>query len=78
MFLKLKNSGALVDVLDASEMADPYHGTLLGCLQQGEDLPDPEPFKKADLCFLSGEPLPSCWVDAHYRDKEVFQRLSHR
>jgi hypothetical protein len=32
---------------------------------------DPEKFKKTDLCFLSGEALPRCWVDAHYRDEEM-------
>ena len=30
-----------------------------------------EKFAKADLQFPSGEPLPRCWLDAHYRDQEL-------
>ena len=30
-----------------------------------------EKFNKADLVFLSGEELPRCWTDPHYRDSEL-------
>jgi hypothetical protein len=32
---------------------------------------DPEKFAKSELQFPSGEPLPRCWLDAHYRDSAV-------
>ena len=37
----------------------------------GEEIQDPEKFNKSDLMFLSGEALPRCWMDSHYRDDEV-------
>ena len=31
---------------------------------------DAERFDKQELWFLSGEPIPWCWRDPHYRDDE--------
>jgi hypothetical protein len=44
---------------------------LIGRYQHGEEMQDPEKFNKSDLSFLSGESLPRCWVDAHYREGEL-------
>lgn len=75
MFLKLKQNGHLVEVLTVNDLLNPLHQTIIGRLHYGEEPGDPEKFAKADLVFPSGEPLPRCWVDVHYRDEELFKRL---
>ena len=70
MFLK-DSKDDLVEVLTLSDLFDPFSKTLVGRYQHGEEAQDPEKFNKADLCFPSGEDLPRCWVDAHYRDSEL-------
>ncbi|HEB97038.1 MAG TPA: acetyltransferase [Sedimenticola thiotaurini] len=71
MFLKHKGDGKLVEVLSLNDLFNPNHAQLVGRYQAGEELQDPEKFAKADLEFLSGEPLPRCWTDIHYRDDEL-------
>jgi hypothetical protein len=71
MFLKNKSNGDLVEVLTLKDLFDPFCKQLIGRYQHGEELQDPEKFNKSDLSFLSGEPLPRCWVDAHYREDEL-------
>jgi len=71
MFLTDKRSGHLVEVLDLHELMDPMKDTFKGRYNWGQELPDPERFSKADVRFESGEELPQCWVDVHYRDKEL-------
>ncbi len=39
--------------------------------EHGEERQDPEKFDKAGLVFPSGEALPQCWLDAHYRESEM-------
>lgn len=68
MFLKDKNSSDLVEILTLKQLFDPCQGEVRGRYQQGEEVQDPETLKKADLLFPSGEPLPKCWTDPHYRD----------
>lgn len=71
MFLKDVKSGHLVEILDLQSLFDPYKGTVAGRFNYGEEMPDSTDFAKRDLMFQSGEALPRCWVDAHYRDEEV-------
>lgn len=71
MFLKDKGKDDLVEVLTLMDLFDPFCKTLVGRYQHGEEAQDPEKFNKADLCFPSGEALPRCWIDAHYRDSEL-------
>ena len=71
MFLKQIGTSHLVEVLDITELTDPFKPRISGRLNVGEDLPDADSFAKADLRFPSGEPLPLCWVDSHYRDDEI-------
>ncbi len=68
MFLKDKTNGELVDVLTLRELFDPFKGEVSGRYQQGEEVQDPEELKKAELLFPSGEVLPKCWIDPHYKD----------
>jgi hypothetical protein len=71
MFLKEKARGHLVEVLDLEELFDPVRTDFTGRLNYGEDLPDPQMFRKSEVSFPSGEALPRCWVDVHYRDAEL-------
>ncbi len=68
MYLKHKPSGDLVEVLDIRSLIDPFQPKIAGRFHAGEELQDPANFLKAELGFPSGEPLPLCWTDPHYRD----------
>ncbi|MGQ4649317.1 acetyltransferase [Lyngbya aestuarii] len=67
MFLQHKPSGDLVEVLALNSLFDPCHSRISGRFHAGEEMQDPETFSKLDLMFPSGESLPQCWLDAHYR-----------
>ena len=71
MFLKHKDSGKLVEVLSLRDLFNPLHSALVGRYHAGEELQDPEQFEKSVLVFCSGENLPKCWTDVHYRDDEA-------
>jgi hypothetical protein len=71
MFLKHKKNGKMVEVLGLNDLFNPNHAALVGRYNAGEELQEPEKFPKLELEFLSGEPLPRCWVDVHYRDAEL-------
>jgi hypothetical protein len=77
MLLKEKTSGHIVEVLDLHHLCDSARSAVRGRLHYGEEAQDPEPFDKQALCFLSGEDLPHCWTDRHYRDEEL-ARHRHR
>jgi len=71
MFVKQTSTGNMVEVLSLNDLFNPNHAELIGRYNIGEELQDPEKFSKTDLEFLSGEPLPRCWTDIHYRDDEL-------
>ena len=71
MFLKNKSNEDLVEVLTLKELFDPFCDNLIGRYQHGEEVQDPEKFNKSDLSFMSGESLPRCRTDEHYRDDEL-------
>jgi hypothetical protein len=77
MFLAETHSGDLVEVLDLSNLANPFEDCVKVQYQRGEDLADPEIVSKRELSFPSGEPLPQCWLDSHYRDLKIFSRFRH-
>ncbi|MBF2079697.1 MAG: acetyltransferase [Synechococcales cyanobacterium T60_A2020_003] len=68
MFLEHKPSGNLVEILNLDNLADPCIDKVMGRFHAGEELQEIEPFTKSHLMFPSGEPLPQCWLDAHYRE----------
>ena len=68
MYLKQKDSGVLVEVLELHALFNPARFELQGRIHAGEELQDPAFFRKLELEFPSGEPLPRCWLDPHYRD----------
>lgn len=71
MFLQQKQNHEMLEVLSLKELFDPFTTSLVGRYQHGEEVQDPEKFEKTNLQFLSGEKLPMCWLDAHYRDNEI-------
>ena len=71
MLLKQKSSGHMVDVKNYFNLIDLNIDQVVGRYQEGEEVQDPDYFKKQDLVFLSGEALPRCWSDPHYRDDEL-------
>ncbi len=77
MFLKQIKADHLVEVLRLEELVDPSKSSFTGRLNIGEDVPEPRLFAKSNVCFPSGEPLPRCWVDVHYRDDELKHRMNH-
>ena len=62
MFLKQKTEGHLVEVCSPEELFNPLHKGVMGQLHYGEEKQDPELYLKENLVFLSGEPLPKCWM----------------
>jgi hypothetical protein len=73
MFLKESGGGHLVEVTEIQALFDPYQSCLKGRCHYGEELQDEALFDKKSLVFPSGESLPRCWVDPHYRDHEVMR-----
>ena len=71
LLLKERKSAQLVEVTDLAMLVDPTRDSVPGRREYGEELQDTEPFAKAELCFPSGESLPECWKDSHYRDHEL-------
>ena len=71
MLLKQKSSGHMVEVLSMVDLINLNRTEIVGRYQEGEEQQDPEKFNKSDLIFLSGEALPRCWTDPHYRDAEL-------
>jgi len=71
MFFNNRNDGHMVEVLAVSDLVNPAAPRVIGRYHYGEEVQDPEYFQKADLVFLSGEPLPRCWTDIHYRDADI-------
>jgi len=73
MFLKDKTTGHLVEVLSMGDLFDLFKDEVVGRFHFGEEVQDPDKFRKSDLEFLSGEELPRCWKDPHYRDDELIR-----
>ena len=67
MFLKTRQDGSLVEVINLQQLFDPFSTAVQGRLHAGEELQDPDAFLKADLLFPSEESLPRCWVDPAYQ-----------
>lgn len=70
MFLtiRLDDDSSLVEVLDLTQLFDPFEEQVLGRLHAGEELQDPQPWPKGELRFPSGEALPSCWLHPPRRE----------
>jgi hypothetical protein len=71
MLFKEKDTGHMVEVLSIVDLINLNCDEVVGRYQEGEEVQDPAKFSKSDLIFLSGEELPRCWTDPHYRDDEL-------
>ena len=71
MLLRERSSSHMIEVLNLIDLVDLNCNEVSGRSQEGEEAQDPENFKKTNLSFLSGEDLPRCWTDSHYRDNEL-------
>lgn len=71
MLLRQIKSGHMVEVVNLLDLINLNSDEVTGRFQEGEEVQDPDKFKKSELAFLSGEALPRCWVDPHYRDDEL-------
>jgi len=67
VYLKHKTSGSMVEILDVASLCDPCREVVPGRYHAGEELQDPMNFSKQELTFPSGEALPRCWIDPHYK-----------
>ncbi|MDX8395728.1 MAG: acetyltransferase [Mariprofundaceae bacterium] len=67
MFLKDSSNGDLVEVLEVRTLTDPTAVETSVRYQAGEEAGDPVGVRKMALTFPSGEVLPKCWMDVHYR-----------
>jgi hypothetical protein len=71
MYLKHRQAGDLVEVMDLAGLFDPFKTDVTGRYHAGEELQDPMAFRKSDLIFPSGEALPACWTDGKYKEKAL-------
>ena len=71
MLLRQRKTGHMVEVMNLIDLINLNSDEVTGRFQEGEEVQDPDKFNKNDLVFLSGEALPRCWVDPHYRDDEL-------
>lgn len=71
MFLKERSSCDLIEVLSLDDLFNPFHPDVVARSHHGEEMQEPEKFKKTDLIFPSGEELPRCWTDPRYREDEI-------
>ncbi|NJM74087.1 MAG: acetyltransferase [Scytonema sp. RU_4_4] len=69
MFLQHIPTQSLIEVLNVQALWDPFMSEVLGQSHSGEEMQDAETYSKMELTFPSGEPLPQCWINPHYRDK---------
>ncbi len=68
MFLKEKATGTLIEVINLEDLYDPCRSEIVGRSHAGEEMQDPYTYPKLDLIFPSGESLPRCWIEPHYRE----------
>jgi len=67
MYVKNLKSGDLAQVDKLAELTDPNAKSVTLHYFAGEEIGEPELVEKSALVFPSGEKLPKCWLDPHYR-----------
>lgn len=63
MLLRAKKTGDLIEIENLEELFSPFEPLVKGRNQAGQEEQDSGRFKKSELSFPSGEPLPKCWVE---------------
>ena len=67
MFVRNVSNGDLAQVVKQGELTDPNSTSVTVRYHAGEEAGDPVSVDKSGLVFPSGEALPKCWLDPHYR-----------
>jgi hypothetical protein len=68
MFLSHQPTQQIVEILSVPDLWDPFLKEVVARSHSGEEMQDPTSYLKSELVFPSGEPLPRCWIDPHYRE----------
>ncbi|BAZ41806.1 hypothetical protein NIES4101_77740 [Calothrix sp. NIES-4101] len=68
MFLMHKPTKTIVEILTLDALFNPSVNEVTARMHAGQELQDPDIYLKSEMMFLSGEALPLCWLDLHYRD----------
>ena len=68
MLLRAKSTGDLIEVQLIEKLLSPFEPAVEGRNQAGQEEQDTRSFKKTELTFPTGEPLPRCWVDSGYQE----------
>ncbi len=68
MFVQQKSTNNLIEVLTLQDLYDPCRQEIIGQSHAGEEMQEPISYLKSELIFPSGEELPRCWLDPHYRE----------
>ena len=71
MFVQQKRTKNLIEVLTLQDLYDPFSKEIIGQSHAGEELQDEASYIKSELIFPSGEELPRCWIDPHYREHKA-------
>lgn len=71
MLLRAKSTGDLIEVKFIEKLLSPFEQAVEGRNQAGQEEQDTKSFKKSELTFPTGEPLPRCWVDSAYEADRV-------
>jgi len=67
MYVRNAETGGLAHVVKLSELTDPNMATVTVRYHAGEEVSEPAAVEKSAITFASGEALPKCWLDPHYR-----------
>jgi len=67
MLVRNVNNGDLAQVENLEQLTDPNEKTVMIHYFAGEEIGDSTSANKTDFVFPSGEALPKCWLDPHYR-----------
>ncbi len=76
MFLKHKITKELVEIISIEDMYDPCMIQVLARSHGGEEMQEPWLYAKQDLIFPSGESLPRCWLDPHYSELKLPEKVA--
>lgn len=66
MLMKNLASGHLIEVEQLADLTNPFSTIVAGRELWGQELQEPDDFRKAELGFPSGESLPQSWIDPDY------------
>ena len=66
MLVHLVASQDLIQINDFEQLINPFDASVKGRSQAGEEQQEAKLYRKDELAFPSGEPLPRSWLDPAY------------